>query len=124
MSIKRYGQVGDYVMESKNGEFVTYSDHVEALEKATAPKLPGDLIEFEELVKSHNHWWNSKQGTTCEMAIGYDDIQAKMEILGKYSERLDDGVWTVHHCDTCKGHTNGTRTLHAMIWQSSYPKQP
>lgn len=79
-----------------------------------------DLVKFEEDIKELTEWWVSKQGTTCEKAIGYDDIQAKMEILHKYSQMMTDGVWAVHHCSACEGHHGGTRNLHAMIWRNTY----
>lgn len=79
-----------------------------------------NIEEFEAAVKSDSEWWNSKQGTTCEMSMSYENIQEKMEILAKYSDTLDDGVWLVRHCDTCKGHHNGERNLHAMIWRNTY----
>jgi hypothetical protein len=78
------------------------------------------LKEFEDAVKSNTDWWNSKQGTTCELSMGYDNIQGKMEILAKYSETLNDGNWAVHHCDTCKEHSSGEANLHAMIWPTKY----
>lgn len=112
----RYATMEQYQI----GEFVRYEDHVEALEKATAPKPPGDLAEFEETVKELTEWWVSKQGTTCELAMSYDDMQAKMEILHKYSGLMDDGVWAVHHCDACQVHHDGKRNLHAMIWRNTY----
>lgn len=79
-----------------------------------------DLVKFEEDIKELTEWWNSKQGITCEKAIGYHDIQAKMEILHKYSQLMNDGVWAVHHCSACEGHHGGARNLHAMIWRSTY----
>lgn len=77
-----------------------------------------DLREFEATIKSLTDWWNSKQGTTCELSTGYANIQDKMEILAKYSETLDGGCWAAHHCETCKGHHSGKANLHIMIWPS------
>ena len=112
----QYAEMTSYEL----GDYVRFEDHMEVLEKATAPKPPGDLTEFEETVKELTEWWVSKQGTTCEMAISYDDMQAKMEILAKYSQMMDDGVWAVHHCSACQEHHGGTRNLHAMIWRNTY----
>lgn len=112
----RYAEMTSYEL----GEYVRFEDHMEAMKEATATKPPGDLTEFETRVKEDTEWWMSKQGTTCEFSMSYDDIQAKMEILEKYSQMMDDGVWTVRHCDVCKGHHDGKRNLHAMIWRSTY----
>lgn len=79
-----------------------------------------ELEKFEDTVKELTEWWMSKQGTTCELAMSYALIQEKMEILHKYSQMMDDGVWAVHHCDACKGHHEGRRNLHAMIWRNTY----
>lgn len=113
---EQYSAMEEYEL----GEYVRFEDHLEVLKEATAPKPLSDLAEFEERVKSDTEWWMSKQGTTCEMAISYDDIQAKMEILHKYSGLMDDGVWAVHHCNACQVHHDGKRNLHAMIWRSTY----
>lgn len=113
---QRYSAMEQYDM----GDYVLYEDHVDALERATRAPATVDLVEFEARVKEDTEWWNSKQGTTCEMAIGYNDIQAKMEILAKYTELMDDGAWAVHHCSTCEGHHKGERNLHAMIWRTTY----
>lgn len=83
-------------------------------------EIEEDLKLFEDAVKSNTDWWNSKQGTTCELSMGYSNIQAKMEMLSKYSDTLDGGAWAVHHCNTCKGHHNGKANLHAMIWPTRY----
>jgi len=130
MTIQRYecDVVYDHVSEQQYsameqydlGDYVLYADHVEVVKKLVAPQPEVDLAEFEARIKEDTEWWISKQGTTCELAMSYDDIQAKMEILEKYSQMMDDGVWTVRHCDTCKGHHHGTRNLHAMIWRSTY----
>lgn len=79
-----------------------------------------DLEKFEATVKELTEWWMSKQGTTCELSMSYTLMQEKMEILDKYSKMMDDGAWAVHHCDACKGHHEGRRNLHAMIWRSTY----
>ena len=76
------------------------------------------LAEFEASIKSLSDWWNSKQGTTCELATSYHLIQDKMEIMARYSKDLDRGCWAAHHCEACKGHHDGTRNLHVMIWKN------
>lgn len=112
----RYAEMTSYEL----GEYVRFEDHMDALREATTPKPSGDLIKFEETVKELTEWWVSKQGTTCELAMSYDDMQAKMEILHEYSQLMDDGVWAVLHCSACQEHHGGTRNLHAMIWRNTY----
>lgn len=63
-------------------------------------------------------WWNSKQGTTCEFSMGYDEhLPEKMEILNDFNKHIHGGIWLVHHCDTCKDH-HADKPLHVMIWKT------
>ena len=48
----QYAEMTSYEL----GDYVRFEDHMEVLEKATAPKPPGDLTEFEETVKELTEW--------------------------------------------------------------------
>lgn len=106
------------MVQYQTGEYVRYEDHIETLNEVT-PKPSADLEAFRASIQKDVDWWNSKQGTTCEFSLGFDaDLPAKMEILDEFNKHIHGGIWLMHHCNTCKGHSDGARPLHVMIWKT------